>query len=128
MTKRTKSLSICFFSLVLIALCLCGCSKAIPHSEYIRLHIRADSNDECDQEVKLKVRDAVVSYLTVKSKTVNDREEMKELLRSDLGNIESIANGVLAENGFNYVSTAKLCVEEFPEKSYGELTLEAGDY
>ena len=32
--------------------------------EYLRIHIRADSNEDGAQAVKYKVRDGVVSYLT----------------------------------------------------------------
>ena len=121
-------LKICFFSLTLTLLLFCGCNKTIPHSDYIRFHVRADSNESEAQEVKLKVRDAVVAYLTVEAKGVGSRDEMKRKILENIPKIEEIANGVLKENGFTYLSTARLAVESFPEKSYGDLTLEKGDY
>ena len=33
---------------------------------YLRIHIRANSNSEADQAVKLKVKEAVVNFLTPK--------------------------------------------------------------
>ena len=116
------------FFVLLFALCFAGCAKEIPHSEYIRLHVRADSNEQDAQEVKLKVRDAVVSYLTVKANGVSGREEMKTLILSELDEIEEIADAVLTENGKEYRSKAYLAIEDFPEKSYGDLTLESGEY
>ena len=35
-----------------------------PGTEYLRIHVRADSNEESAQLIKYKVKDAVVEYLT----------------------------------------------------------------
>lgn len=126
--SRLKPLFIAIFGILALSLLFFGCAKEIPHKEYIRLHIRADSNDEEAQEVKLKVRDAIVAHLTILSKSVSSREEMKRLIESDLETLRKIADNTLKENGFDYSSVAYLGVEEFPEKSYGDLTLEEGEY
>ena len=128
--KKTKNglIFIAIAATLLLSLSLFACSKEIPHQDYIRLHIRADGNDDSSQEVKLKVRDAIVAHLTVLSRNVSNREEMKTLLIDELPVLEKIANETLEENGFGYSSAAYLGIEEFPEKSYGDLTLEAGEY
>ena len=73
----------------------------------IRLHIIAESDDDADQNVKLKVRDAIIE---------------------NLGEIEHIADNVLRENGFSYTSHAEYGKFYFPEKTYKSMTLPAGEY
>ena len=47
---------------VVALICLVPCKQA--NTEYLRIHIRADSNSQADQTVKYKVKAAVVDYLT----------------------------------------------------------------
>lgn len=126
--NKSKLPFIAILGALTLSLLFFGCAKEIPHKDYIRLHIRADSNDEEAQAVKLKVRDAIVAHLTLLSRGVSSREEMKALILNELPNVERIANDTLKENGYDYSSTAYLGVENFPEKSYGDLTLEEGEY
>ena len=50
------------------------------------------------------------------------------MLKENLGELKKIADGILETNGYDYKSTVKLNCEEFPTRSYGELTLEKGFY
>lgn len=86
----------------------------------LRLHIVANSNSEIDQEVKLKVRNAVL-----KSDICLDNEKyaVKNLRR-----LESEANKVLLENGFSYGSKADFGKFYFPEKTYDNTTIPEGKY
>lgn len=95
---------------------------------FLRVHIRANSNSEVDQAVKLKVKTAVVDFLTPKITEGTTFEKAYEILSENLDAIEEVADTVLKENGFDYVSNAKLCDEYFPTRSYGEYTLESGFY
>lgn len=97
-------------------------------SGYLRVHIRANSNSEKDQDVKYKVKMAVVDYLTPKIKENSSFSDVYFLLESNLNNIEKVADSVLKENGFDYKSSAKLNEEYFPTRSYGSCTLENGYY
>ena len=49
-------------------------------------------------------------------------------LENALPQIEEVANGVLAENGFSYTARAAVRREEFPTRVYEDVTLEAGVY
>lgn len=93
----------------------------------IRLHIIADSDFAADQNVKLKVRDAILKNVGEKLSDGN-REDCKEEIINNLSEIEKIADSVLAENGFTYKSHAQYGKFNFPEKSYKSLTLPAGEY
>lgn len=93
----------------------------------IRLHIIAASDSSEDQEVKLKVRDAVLKNAGGRLSASENGECKKEII-SSLGEIENIANDTLRENGFDYTARAEYGKFAFPEKSYKSMTLPAGDY
>lgn len=101
---------------------------AVAEQSYLRVHIRANSNDQVDQAVKYKVKTAVVDYLTPKIASGSTFEMAYEILQANLEGIEQVANNVLSENGFYYKAKAKLNDEYFPTRSYGEYTLESGYY
>ncbi len=93
----------------------------------IRLHIIADSDSAEAQEVKLKVRDAVLKSVADKLSSA-DGEECKSDIINNLDEIENTANAVLEENGFKYKARAEYGKFEFPMKTYKSMTLPAGEY
>ncbi len=98
------------------------------NTTYLRIHIRANSNLEIDQSVKYRVKDSVVEYLTpfvAECKTV---EQAKDTISKLLPNISEVANITLKANQFSYTANAKLTAEEFPLRTYENLTLESGIY
>lgn len=97
-------------------------------TEYLRIHIRAESNSEEDQNVKYKVKDAVVEFLTPYIADCDSKEKADETLKKLLSDIERVSDAVLKENGFKYKSRARLKNEKFPSRVYGTLTLESGYY
>ena len=92
----------------------------------IRLHIIADSDNDADQEIKLKVRDRVLKYISEKIDTSGD--DCRDEIVNNLDEIEKIADNTLEENGFQYKSHAEYGKFEFPQKSYKSMTLPAGEY
>lgn len=113
--------------LATLALGLAGCG-GLDNQDYLRLHIRANGDSAAEQAVKLAVRDAVVAYLTPMAAKVGSKEEMQTLLADHLDEVVDVADEVLADRGYAYRATAYFAKEEFPTRSYGELTLEAGVY
>lgn len=101
--------------------------QADLQSNLIRLHIIADSDSEADQNVKIKVRDAVLKEVGNRLSSENEDECKKEII-NNLDEIEEIADRVLAENGFTYRARAMYGKFSFPEKTYKSMTLPAGDY
>lgn len=108
-----------------------GCvstSSSSVNERYLRIHIRADSNEGEAQAVKYAVKDAVVEYLTPTVAGMETFEQAEIRIRESLGSIERVANGVLQGQGFNYGAKACLRTEKFPTRKYGEFTLEEGEY
>ncbi len=115
-------------ALVTFVVLLVACFSSQPSEQFLRIHIRANSNLECDQTVKYEVKQQVVDFLTPYIAQCNGFNDVKETLTQLLENIEQVANQVLASKGFNYTSKAKLNNEFFPTRAYGSLVLEANYY
>ena len=98
------------------------------HTEYLRIHIRADSNEQKAQAVKYKVKDAVVEFLTPYIAECDTKEKAEKTITELLPNIQSVADKVLQKQGFTYKSTAEINNENFPTRIYGDFTLEQGYY
>lgn len=103
-------------------------SQSTTNSEILRIHIRANSNESVDQNVKYKVKDAVVSAMLPYLSECKTKQEAEEKTINNFPLIESVANSVLSANGFNYTAKAKLAREEFPTRAYGEYVYNAGFY
>ncbi len=94
----------------------------------IRFHVRANSDAKADQELKLKVRDAVGAYMQPRLSGISDIAQSRKAVKDNLKQIEQVASGVIASEGYTYDVNAFLTVTEFPEKTYGDYTFPAGDY
>lgn len=127
-----KKKIIAIFMILSVCIIFCGCFEDnITIDEgycLIRIHIRADSNEKKDQEVKLKVRDEITSYLTHKLKGITDRDKAYTTLQSCLPTLKSKADMVLKDNGFDYKSCVRLNNEFFPARMYNNVVVESGYY
>ncbi len=94
----------------------------------VRIHIRANSNAEDDQTVKLKVRDAVTLYLTGCLADCKTKDEALSVLDAESNNLTQIANSTLYINGFDYSSRVSINREDFPEKTYDGYVFPQGTY
>ncbi len=96
--------------------------------EYIRIHIRADSDEQGAQAVKYAVRDAVVQALTPTVAECESFDEAAARLKRLEEELSLLATSVLEEKGFAYAAKASVRREYFPVRVYGEYTLPAGEY
>lgn len=111
----------------ILLLISCSTQKTDP-ADYIRIHVRANSDSAEDQSVKLAVRDAIVQYIAPLAVGIKTKEKMWQILVNHRAEIERTANDTLLSCGYEYGSRVKLTSESFPTRSYGELTLEEGVY
>ncbi len=98
------------------------------NADYLRIHIRANSNSDADQSVKYEVKAAVVEALTPLVSGARSKEQAEEIISENLWLIDETSERMLRENGFYYGAKARLCDEQFPTRTYGDLTLESGVY
>lgn len=94
----------------------------------LRLHIIANSDSEADQELKLKIRDAILSQTGDIFINADSLATAEEITGENLAFFEEIANGVIKENGFNYTATASLGECFFETGHYDGFSLPAGNY
>lgn len=87
----------------------------------VRLHVLANSDTKEDQDLKLKVRDAILSYsqanFTKKEDVVSELESYKEIARK-----------VILESGYDYAVEVEYGNFKFPTKDYKNMRLPAGNY
>jgi len=97
-------------------------------SKLIRFHVIANSDDEIDQALKLKVRDSVLKYVSPKLVDSKSIEESRKIINNEDKNIKKIAQTIINKNGFKYTVSTALSQEYFPVKTYGNITLPQGMY
>lgn len=97
-------------------------------SEIIRFHVIGNSDSTEDQELKLKVKSAVTDSLKPKLMNIKNIDEAREILKSNLDEMEVLADQIIKENGFDYTASASIEHGYFPLKVYGDLTLPPGEY
>ena len=93
-----------------------------------RLHVIANSNSKEDQELKLKVRDELLSYMNIISKDSTSKKEAMQIANEHKEEFTQIAEKVIKENGYNYTVNVQIGKADFPTKYYGDITLPAGTY
>lgn len=96
--------------------------------EVFRFHVLANSNEDKDQKLKLKVRDEVIAYMKSEIPNSSSAKETKQWAREHLNELEEISGKVIEREGFDYPVKAKVCWCDFPDKSYGDIVFPAGRY
>lgn len=123
------------FPLLLICLvvfALASCTEAdkadIVNENLFRLHVIANSDSSADQSVKLKVRNAVITYLSDKTDDIKNIDEFKNLVIKNKSELLKVINDTLKQYGMTYSSAMSIGVYDFPDRTYyGEL-VPAGKY
>ncbi|MBQ8983703.1 MAG: stage II sporulation protein R [Lachnospiraceae bacterium] len=94
----------------------------------IRFHVRANSDSEEDQALKMKVRNEALAYLQPFLKNTEDRESAESILQKHISDIQDVSRNVILAEGYDYPVKVYLTEEEFPLKSYGDLLFPSGYY
>lgn len=126
--ERITFCSLAIIILSTVCLWICPKSKPIKSSDFLRLHIRANSNESCDQSVKYLVKDEIVRYLTPLVASEISKKDAIGKLSKRTQEIARIADETLRKNGYFYGAKAEIRKEEFPTRVYGETTLSKGVY
>ena len=97
-------------------------------NNFFRLHIIANSDSNVDQELKLKVRDSIISYINTLEYQNLSKEQIISLTKKNLEELRDIVNECIKSNGFNYSCNLEIGNFYFPTKYYGNISLPAGNY
>ena len=96
--------------------------------EVFRFHVIANSDSEEDQELKMKVKEAVVAYMRETLSGAENAAEAKALAIRHKEELVRVSEEVLRAEGCNDKVTAEVVRCEFPDKTYGDITFPAGWY
>lgn len=94
----------------------------------IRFHILANSDSKEDQDLKLKVRDEVIEFVSPKLKNSKSIKQSREILMNLKTEVIEVAKKVIKEEGYAYDVDVELAMTNFPVKTYGNITLPQGEY
>ena len=118
----------------LVAAIFCGnlsefakCIEGLE-SSVLRLHILANSDSAEDQDLKLKVRDALLAQSDALFAGCDTPEEVRARALEEQETIRLLAQAVLEENGCDDQVTVQLVQMEFDARQYEEITMPAGNY
>lgn len=137
--EKKAERKICILSLV-IAVLIAGMAswkinvtvqaKTQEHlaGEVLRFHVLANSDSKEDQNLKMKVKEAVVADLEKKLPEDLDAEGTREWMRRHTDEMERLGREIVKKEGFDYPVSAAVTTCYFPRKSYGDVTFPAGNY
>lgn len=104
-----------------------GAAQSV-REDVVRLHILANSDSEKDQNIKLKIRDALLEKNTLILSDGVNQDNAVEYFELSKDELLETARDVLRENGFDYEVKISLEKEFFETREYGELIFPAGEY
>lgn len=118
------TLILCFISV----LCFENECESIRNG-VLRLHIIANSDTESDQQLKLRVRDAILESNGEIFTSCTDLSSAIKKAESNISIIKQTAESTIAKNGENYNVKAYIGKSYFPTRVYeNNITLPAGYY
>lgn len=96
--------------------------------EVLRFHVLANSDSTADQNLKMQVKEAVISYLEKQMPEELNARDTKAWVRQHTDELEKVSREVVERNGYEYPVSAAVTTCYFPRKSYGDVTFPAGNY
>jgi stage II sporulation protein R len=93
-----------------------------------RLHVIANSDSQEDQNLKYKVRDALLEYMNTLCSSEFSKEEAMNIAENHIDDFSNIAQDIVTQNGYDYPINVSIGKYNFPTKEYGDVSLPAGNY
>lgn len=132
MNKKIKySILLFFLMTIFILISISSYANTISQNlsdNFFRLHILANSDSKIDQELKLKVRDEIISFMESLSYSGLTKQEAINLTQENLENFKQIAKQTIESEGFDYSVNIEIGNYYFPTKIYGNISLPTGYY
>lgn len=135
MNKFLKNYKIILLFILLLFIFTLFCSFSYAQTisydianSVFRLHVIANSDSDEDQNLKYKVRDALLAYMNTLTSNCSSKEEVINIANSNKDKFREIAIKTIRENGFDYDVNVEIGNFEFPTKTYGDISLPSGFY
>ena len=113
---------------ILLGCCLVQLEQRELSGRLVRLHIKASSDDDFDQSVKLCVRDAVLPQIASLTANCQSAADAEQTLRSALPELGQTALAALHRFDPAGELAVSLKTEEAPTREYDTFLLPAGSY
>ncbi len=97
-------------------------------NEIVRFHVRANSNNSSDQEIKNFLANRLIQIYGPLWSQCQNSEELHVLLTKDRENIRQNAQEILAEKGCSDSVDVEFANQFFPARFYGERFFPSGEY
>lgn len=127
--KRFTILIILLF--IYTTICAISYTNAVCSSisdSVFRLHVIANSDSPQDQELKYIVRNNILEYMNSLTDGTTSKDEIIQIIYTNLENFKQIGQKTIYENGFNYDVTVEVGNFEIPTKTYGDISFPSGFY
>ena len=130
MNKETKIftyvLGLLLCTLLVLVLPVAG--EEALYDDVLRFHVLANSDSEEDQTLKLAVRDRVLAVYGDALAECTDKDAAASLIEELRLEIGQTALDCVRENGYDYGVSVTLTREDYPRRSYEDVTLPSGEY
>lgn len=138
MIRTNKKIFITLFTMVIFLVVMLSAfylrqgqetkTGASGSGDFIRLHVVANSDSLFDQDLKRKVRDAIVQDVAPVFLAIDDIASARDIARNNLDLIQETAEREVRSAGKEYPVRVELACFPFPTKHYGAFILPAGEY
>ncbi len=98
------------------------------NDQILRLHVVGETNTAEDQQIKVRVKDALLEKLRELTADADTKEKAQALLSDNLSLLQETANEILRSCGVSAQASVTLKQEAFPTRVYETFTLPAGVY
>lgn len=97
-------------------------------SGVMRFHVRANSNSQEDQFLKLAVKTKILDEFEDELYGADGLDDSKEIIFTNIPNIKQCAENEIKALGYDYPVKVSVVSDYFPTKHYGGVSLPAGEY
>lgn len=130
---RLEKSIFCGFLAAVIAMTACNYTVFAEkcddiRSKVFRLHILANSDSTADQALKIKVRDRILETSGDLFPVSGDKTDAEGAAQKNLDEIRQTAQDVVLAEGYHYPVEAEIVNMYFTTRTYGDITLPAGNY
>ena len=126
--KRTIKIATYLLVITLLISMMPTDAEANIYEDTIRLHILANSDSGEDQELKIAVRDGLLSKYGEKLRMAGSFQAAESLVLEMIPEIEAYAKTIISKNGYSYNVRATVSREWYETRDYEGFSLPCGYY
>ena len=103
-------------------------AEVIVPNDAIRVRVVPNSNSVIDQNMKLKVKNYVSNYMSIKLNDVGDVKEAREIINDSIDDLDKNIKNIFEDNNYDMNYKIIFGNNHFPSKIYKGIVYNEGDY